>query len=82
MILRRIAFVWFLILASGGEARATAAELVDPVKLDALAHSIVDSGWIQGAAIGLINEQGTQTAGYGSTPRSHRPCDSERAGSW
>ncbi|MGD9721794.1 MAG: serine hydrolase [Pirellulales bacterium] len=44
---------------------ARAAELVPPAKIDALAGPAVENGWIYGMAIGLINERGTQTAGYG-----------------
>lgn len=42
-----------------------AADLVPKDKLDPVANSVIDSGWVQGLAVGLINEHGTQTAGYG-----------------
>ncbi len=42
-----------------------AAELVPPANIDALAQELIDSGWAYGLAIGLIDERGTQTAGYG-----------------
>src|ERR1700681_1818484 len=45
---------------------SSAAELVDSAKLDALVKPLVDNGWLHGAAIGLVNEKGTQIVGYGS----------------
>ncbi len=44
---------------------AEAEELVETAKVDALAKPLVDRGWVYGLAIGLINEDGTQTFGYG-----------------
>jgi serine-type D-Ala-D-Ala carboxypeptidase/endopeptidase len=52
------------IVQAGGTA-ASAAELVDAAKLDAMSKPLVDSGWIYGAAVGLINEKGTQIVGLG-----------------
>jgi len=52
-------------------APVCAADLVPKDKLDPIANSVIDSGWVEGLAIGLINEHGTQTAGYGKVSESN-----------
>ena len=55
-----------------------AADLVPRDKLDPVANSVIDSGWVEGLAIGLINEHGTQTAGYGKVSAANPvPPDSQ-----
>jgi D-alanyl-D-alanine-carboxypeptidase/D-alanyl-D-alanine-endopeptidase len=49
-----------LAIAHGAEA-----QLVEPAKLDALSTQLIDNQWVYGAVVGLVNEQGTHTAGYG-----------------
>jgi serine-type D-Ala-D-Ala carboxypeptidase/endopeptidase len=51
--------------------RARAADLVEPAKIDALVQPLIDGQWIYGVTIGLINEHGTQTAGYGRVSESN-----------
>jgi CubicO group peptidase (beta-lactamase class C family) len=53
---------WLIVAAT---ERSSAESLVDTAKLDALAAPLVDGDWVQGAAVGLITEQGTQVIGYG-----------------
>ncbi len=57
--------VSFVILACACCGCLSAAELVEPATLDALARPLVDDGWVYGLAIGLVNEKGTQIVGYG-----------------
>jgi len=57
--------VLFVILTSACCGCLSAAELVEPATLDALARPLVDDGWVYGLAVGLVNEKGTQIAGYG-----------------
>jgi len=54
----------FMVPSSG---TVHAAELVEQAKLDALVRPWIDGKWLHGVSIGLINPQGTQTAGYGQT---------------
>jgi CubicO group peptidase (beta-lactamase class C family) len=42
-----------------------AADVASPEKIDALVQPLVDGGWLYGAAVGLIDEKGTQIRGYG-----------------
>ncbi len=42
-----------------------AAELVPPEAIDGIVKDVTDGGWAYGLAIGLVNERGTQTTGYG-----------------
>ncbi len=63
---RRIIFGLLLLIASCAADRGlVAAEVVETTKVDALAKPLVDGGWIYGAAVGLINDKGTQIIGYG-----------------
>ncbi|MEX0678673.1 MAG: serine hydrolase [Pirellulales bacterium] len=62
---RRLAHFLFVAAVAIAAPSATAEQLVDPAKLDALARPLVDGGWIYGVAVGLIDEKGTQFAGYG-----------------
>ena len=66
-----IAFLPLIVLATLWAPRATASNPVDPAKIDALVKPLIDGGWLYGAAVGLINEQGTQTAGYGRISESN-----------
>ena len=66
MIIRPLA----LVLCSGLvllAAPLSAAEIVDPAKVAALAKPLADEGWVYGLAIGLVNENGTQFLAYGHT---------------
>jgi D-alanyl-D-alanine-carboxypeptidase/D-alanyl-D-alanine-endopeptidase len=42
-----------------------AADVAAPEKIDALVQPLVEGGWMVGAAVGLIDENGTQIRGYG-----------------
>lgn len=53
----------FAVLLPAASVRA--ADVAAPEKIDALVRPLVDGGWIYGAAVGLIDEQGTQIRGYG-----------------
>lgn len=65
--LLRISMLAALILAGPLFGRsATADDLVERARLDALARPLVDEGWVYGMTIGLIGENGTQIVGYGS----------------
>lgn len=64
-------FALGVVTVCGLIAPVCAAELVPREKLDPVASSVIDSGWVQGLAIGLINEHGTQTAGYGKISESN-----------
>lgn len=68
---RRTLFFALIAAAALGIRQAVAADLVDPAKIDALAGPLVDAGWIHGAAIGLIDQRGTQIVGYGSISQSN-----------
>ncbi len=59
------------ILLGALACRLPAAELVPPEAIDAIAKDVVDGGWAYGMAIGLVNEHGTQTAGYGRMSESN-----------
>ena len=52
-----------------------ASDVAAPEKIDALVQPLVDSGWLVGAAVGLIDEKGTQIRGYGriSEKDAHAP---------
>jgi CubicO group peptidase (beta-lactamase class C family) len=56
-------------------ASVCAADVAAPEKIDALVQPLVDSGWLYGAAVGLIDEKGTQIRGYGrvSEKDAHAP---------
>jgi CubicO group peptidase (beta-lactamase class C family) len=60
-----------VLLAARSHRPLAAAEVVAKPKLDALAQPLVDNGWVYGLALGLINDQGTQTAGYGRLSESN-----------
>ena len=60
-----------LMLAAVGPAKVPAADIVDPAKVDNLAAPLTEGGWAYGLAIGLIDEQGTQTLGYGRISESN-----------
>ncbi len=60
-----------MILATLLLSRTHAADVIDRAKVDKLAAPLTESGWVYGLAIGLINEQGTQTLSYGHTSESN-----------
>jgi CubicO group peptidase (beta-lactamase class C family) len=66
-----LAFLLLIVAATLWVPRASAADLVDPAQVDALVKPLIDSGWVYGAAVGLINDQGTETAGYGRISESN-----------
>ena len=71
---RRVSWL-LLVIALFATAPGGAAELVDPAKLDTLSLPLVENQWVYGAVVGLVNEQGIQTVGYGhvAEQRPERP---------
>ncbi len=51
--------------------RGFAADLVEPAKLESIARPLVDDGWVAALSIGLVNERGTQFAGFGQVSPSN-----------
>jgi CubicO group peptidase (beta-lactamase class C family) len=64
---RAIVMARFAIVSIALASGVSAAEVVEPARVDALAAPLVEDGWAVGLAVGLISEQGTQIAGYGRT---------------
>jgi serine-type D-Ala-D-Ala carboxypeptidase/endopeptidase len=62
---RKSATCWLVTAVLACCAQTYADSVVDPAKVDALVRPLVEGGWVAGAAIGLINERGTQVVGYG-----------------
>ncbi len=62
-------FTWricsFAVIVCGLGGGLPAAEMVDPAKVEALARPLIEGGWVQGLAVGLIGPQGTKFAGLG-----------------
>ncbi len=65
MLMRKSVALGLLLLLLARASRVPADELVAQAKIDALVQPLIDDGWLYGAAVGLVNEHGTQTAGYG-----------------
>ncbi len=67
----RCSLCGILMLAAIGSANVWAADIVEAAKVDKLAAPLTEGGWAYGLAIGLIDEQGTQTLGYGRISESN-----------